>query len=171
MTEPRKPKHAGGRPTAYKGDYVRQAEQLCALGATDFELAAFFGVTVQTVNRWKLAHPEFCSSIKTAKEAADERVERSLYNRATGYTFSSEKVFQFQGSIVRAPVDEHVPPDPTSAIFWLKNRRKDVWRDRHEIEHSGKVTIDDVTDDALLDIACGSGERAVAAAGRSEEPH
>jgi hypothetical protein len=30
-----------------------------------------------------------------------------------------------------------VPPDTTAAIFWLKNRRKNEWRDHHEHEHSG----------------------------------
>jgi hypothetical protein len=26
-----------------------------------------------------------------------------------------------------------VPPDVTAAIFWLKNRRKEDWKDKHEI--------------------------------------
>lgn len=124
-----------GRPTAYKADYAKQAEKLCQLGATDRDIAAFFEVTEQTINRWKLAHPEFCASIKVGKEAADERVVQSLYRKATGYSFDSEKVFQNAGEIIRAPVVEHVPPSDTAAIFWLKNRRKDDWRDKSEVEH------------------------------------
>ena len=27
---------------------------------------------------------------------------------------------------------EHFPPDPTSMIFWLKNRQPDKWRDKRE---------------------------------------
>ena len=37
-------------------------------------------------------------------------------------------------SPVYAPYVEHVPPDTTAAIFWLKNRRREESRDvsRHE---------------------------------------
>lgn len=33
-----------GRPTAYRKEYVKQAEKLCALGATDPEIADFFSI-------------------------------------------------------------------------------------------------------------------------------
>jgi hypothetical protein len=36
-------KPSRGRPTAYKPAYAKQAEKLCALGATDKEIADFFG--------------------------------------------------------------------------------------------------------------------------------
>ena len=75
---------AGGRPPTYKKEFAKQAEKLCELGATDMEIASFFGVTVRTVNRWKIDHPEFCHSLKVAKAVADERVQRSLFNRAIG---------------------------------------------------------------------------------------
>jgi hypothetical protein len=126
---------AGGRPTAYKPEYAEQAEKLCKLGATDIELADFFEVSDRTIYRWQSQHPEFCQALKAGKDAADERVERSLYHRATGYTFEAVKIFQHQGQPVTVPYREHVPPDTTAMIFWLKNRRKDQWRDRHE--HTG----------------------------------
>jgi hypothetical protein len=31
----------------------------------------------------------------------------------------------------------HYPPDPTSMIFWLKNRQPQDWRDKQEHEHTG----------------------------------
>lgn len=34
--------------------------------------------------------------------------------------------------------EEEVPPDTTACIFWLKNRRSDLWRDKREHEHTGK---------------------------------
>lgn len=131
-------KHPGGRPSGYKPEFAKQTEKLCELGATDEEVADFFEVSVRTVYRWQAQHAEFCHALKAGKVAADERVERSLYHKAVGYTFDSEKVFQFQGVVVRAPVKEHVPPDTTAAIFWLKNRRPDLWRDRQQLEHTGK---------------------------------
>lgn len=123
-----------GRPTDYRDEFVEQARKLCEMGATDEDLAHFFDVHIATIYRWKLQHQEFCEAVKIPKQIADDRVVMSLYRRATGYTFDSEKVFQHQGEIIRASTKEHCPPDPTSMIFWLKNRCKEQWRDvsRHE---------------------------------------
>ncbi|CDO34317.1 hypothetical protein [Novosphingobium sp. KN65.2] len=129
-----------GRPTAYREEFAVQAEKLCALGATDLELADFFQVDVRTIYRWKHTHDEFCQALKVGKDVLDDRVERSLYQRAVGYSFNSEKVFHFQGHITRAETIEHVPPDPGAALSWLKNRRGDKWRDK--IEHEHGVTED-----------------------------
>jgi len=37
---------------------------------------------------------------------------------------------------VYAPYIEHVPPDTTAAIFWLKNRKPAQWRDAWQLEHT-----------------------------------
>jgi len=135
-----------GRPSEYKPEYAEQAGKLCLLGATDSEMADFFGVCVRTIHRWKLDHEDFCHSIKSGKEAADERVERSLYQKATGYDYTEEmaikvKVEQHKEEVEVVQVEKHAPADTTAAIFWLKNRRKDDWRDKHEVEHKGQVIM------------------------------
>lgn len=127
-----------GRPKTYKAEFAGQAKKLCELGATDYELADFFGVDTRTVYRWKNTYDEFCQAVIVGKDKADDRVERALFNRAVGYTFESEKVFQFQGEVVRADTTEHVPPDPGAAMNWLKNRRGDKWRDKMDHELTGK---------------------------------
>jgi hypothetical protein len=33
------------------------------------------------------------------------------------------------------PYVEHVPPDVTACIFWLKNRDPEHWRDSQRLEH------------------------------------
>ena len=121
----------------YKEEYVEQARKLCALGAKEIELADFFGVAISTLYEWRNSHPEFSEAIKIAKEEADNRVERSLFERATGYSYPSVKIFQYEGSPVEVPYREHVPPDPTAMIFWLKNRKPKEWRDRREQEITG----------------------------------
>ena len=138
-TKPVPPK---GAPTAYRVEFAKQAEKLCTLGATDVDLADFFGVSDRTRYRWAAKHEDFCQALKAGKQTADLRVERALYHRAVGYSFDSEKVFQFQGTIVRAPMREHVPPDTTAGIFWLKNRRKEDWRDKIDHEHTGTVQFE-----------------------------
>lgn len=160
---------AKGRPSGYKPEFAEQARKLCLLGATDIELAEFFKVSDRTIYRWQTQHDDFCQALKAGKEAADERVERSLYHRATGYTFDSEKVFQFQGKIVRAAVKEHVPPDTTAMIFWLKNRRAEAWRDKSEVHH--KHSVESMSDDDLADIAAGRGEGTIAPAVNPAKPH
>lgn len=141
-------KNIGGRPTDYRPEFAKQAAKLCLLGATDNELADFFEVHRATIYRWKHDHPEFCAAITNGKEHADERVERALYHKAIGYTFDSEKVFQYEGQVIRAPIVEHVPPSDTAAIFWLKNRRSGVWRDKQE--HG--ITDNDGNDVPLSDM-------------------
>lgn len=127
-----------GRPTAYKAEFAKQVEHLTQLGATDQEVADFFEVDVRTIYRWKHEHNEFCQALKVGKEIADERVERSLYQRAIGYEQEEVKIFMPSGAEepVYAPFRAKVAPDVTAGIFWLKNRRKDQWRDKSEVEHS-----------------------------------
>lgn len=136
-----------GRPTKFKPEYVEQARKLAELGATDREIATFFEVTESTVYLWKLEHPSFSEALKVGKTAADDRVEQSLYRRALGYAHDAVKIaVNAQGEVTEVPFVEHYPPDTTAAIFWLKNRRRDEWRDKQEIEHSGHVTLGDAID-------------------------
>lgn len=127
-----------GRPTDFKASFVKQAEKLCQLGATDQELADFFEVDARTIYRWKHDHDAFCQALKAGKDIADERVERSLYQRAIGYEQDEVKIFMPANSPspVYAPFRAKVAPDVTAAIFWLKNRRKDEWRDKQEVDHT-----------------------------------
>lgn len=131
----------GGRPSNYQPEYSEQAYKLCLLGATDADLADFFEVTEQTVNNWKTAHPVFFESLKRGKRSADAEVAQSLFKRANGYSHEAVKIVADAktGSEHVVPYTEHYPPDTTACIFWLKNRRPDAWRDKHEIEHGGEL--------------------------------
>jgi hypothetical protein len=139
-------KGAGGRPSSYRAEYAEQAEKLCKLGATDKEMADFFGVDERTINRWKVDHPEFCQSIKAGKEIADMEVAHKLFERATGAEWTEEqaikiKVAQFEERVEVVEVRRAAPPDTTAAIFWLKNRQPAKWRDKQEVEVSGSLTL------------------------------
>lgn len=129
-----------GAPSKFKPEMIEQAEKLCALGLIDEEIAQFFRVTTRTLTRWKGRHPEFSRALKTGGAVADVRVERSLYKRATGFTADAVKIFLPRGSTepVIVPYKEQVAPDTTACIFWLKNRRPDLWRDVNRHEHTGR---------------------------------
>lgn len=121
-----------GRPSKYNESIPEQACKLCMLGATDKEMAAFFGVGEATLNRWKIEHPEFRESLKAGKMLADASVAESLYKRATGYEHPEDDIKVVDGKIVITPTIKRYPPDATSMIFWLKNRRPDLWREKPE---------------------------------------
>ncbi len=123
---------SGGRPTSFKSEYVEQARKLAELGATDREAAEFFEVAESTLYLWKHTQPEFSEALKVGKALADARVEQSLYRRALGYSHDAVKMHTVDGSVQITPYVEHYPPDTTAAIFWLKNRKPDDWRDKTE---------------------------------------
>lgn len=125
-------KHPGGRPSAFKPEYCRQAEKLCRLGATDKEMADFFGVVESTINKWKIDYPQFSESLKKGKEMSDANVADRLFKRAMGYSHKAVKIFNDEGHPMVVPYTEHYPPDTTACIFWLKNRQPKKWRDKVE---------------------------------------
>ena len=133
------PRSKGGRPSSYKAEYAQQVAKLCRLGATDKEIAAFFEVHEDTINEWKKVHPEFSESLKEGKAAADAEVADKLFKRATGYEHKAVKIVADAKTGAEHQVEyiERYPPDTTAAIFWLKNRRPDLWRDRIDNTHSG----------------------------------
>ena len=75
----------------FRPEFVDQVRQLCQLGATDVEVARFFQVDPSTIYLWRIQHPEFSESMKIGKALPDDRVGRSLYQRAYGYEVDVEK--------------------------------------------------------------------------------
>lgn len=127
----------GGRPTKYDPEFCKVAFEMATQGSTDLEMADALGVHVVTLWRWKTEHEEFRKATALGKEAADDRVEASLYHRAIGYSHDAVKMFMPAGAEkpVIAQYREHYPPDTAAASLWLRNRRSDKWRDK--IEHTG----------------------------------
>jgi hypothetical protein len=122
------------RPSKYKPEFCEQAQKLCMLGATNLDIAKFFGVAESTIDKWLAEKPEFSGAIKEGRVMADANVASRLYARAMGYTHKEEKLFHYQGEVIRAETIAHYPPETAAAIFWLKNRRPDLWRDKPTAE-------------------------------------
>ena len=140
-----KKKRSRGQPTKYKSEYAEQVYKLAVKGLTDKELADFFKVREQTVNNWKNRYPEFFESLKRGKDEFDSNViEKSLARRATGYQYTeTTKAIDKEGELViTKEVVKEIAPDPTSMIFWLKNRRPDRWRDVQQVEAT--LTIEEL---------------------------
>ena len=148
----------GGRPTAYRKEFCQIVAELSLAGCTDEEIATELGVDVRTIYRWKATHTEFRQCWLWGKEEREagqnERVERSLYARAVGYTYDAVKIFQNDGIPVIVPFKEHVPPDVGAGKLWLTNRKRSEWADttRQEVSGPGGGPIQ-VEDVSKLDLA------------------
>ena len=147
-----------GRKSEYRIEYADQSLKLCLLDATDKELSEFFSVSEQTLNKWKKDYPEFLESLKKGKNIADANVASRLYNRAIGYNCKATKFATSNGKITDSKeFIEHYPPDTTAAIFWLKNRQPEKWRDKKEVDANVNLgdELESLTDEQLQAIIDG----------------
>ena len=94
----------------------------------------FFEIDVATFYRWQERHDEFRKAVTRGKIPADADVAVSFHKRACGYDIKTEKIFCFQGEVIRAETTTHIPPDPGAALNWLKNRQPEKWRDKKQLE-------------------------------------
>ena len=131
-----------GRPTLYRRDYCDVAHNYCLLGATNEHLACFFDVTSRSIDNWIATHPEFAAAVKEGRAMADARVARGLYDRAVGYDHKVERTVWHYGRERKVSDTVHQPPDIRACIFWLRNRRRQTWRDA-----PNAATADDGIDD------------------------
>jgi len=126
----------GGTPvTKYKPIFAAAAKKLCELGATNADLAIAFEVALSTIWQWQSAHVEFIESCRVGKSHADERIKQSFFQRAAGYDYKAEKLFQAGGRVIRAEIMEHVPADVNAAKFWLINRCRSEFREEADVLH------------------------------------
>lgn len=121
-------------------------------GLTDEQIAENMGIKRQTLYDWKKRFPDISYALKKGKEIVDIQVENALLKRALGYQYdevtreavevqdpdSGVKVWAMQES---KRVTKEVQPDTTAAIFWLKNRRPDKWRDKQDVQLGGSVNV------------------------------
>ena len=113
---------------------------------TDEQIAKNMGICRDTLIQWKKRFPDISDTLKKGKDVVDVEVENSLLKRAKGCTVVEETqelmINPDTGKrelITTKKVIKEIPPDTTAQIFWLKNRRPDLWRDKQSMELSGEV--------------------------------
>ncbi len=144
---------AGGRKRKY--EYGLTADGLTLLegwarnGLTDEQIAHNCGITAKTLYEWKIRHGEISEALKKGKEVVDLEVENALLKRALGYRYTEitrePERDPVTGEIrltIKKQVEKEVAPDTTAQIFWLKNRRPDLWRDRKDVKMDAEVKRD-----------------------------
>lgn len=61
-----------------------------------------------------------------------------MFERAIGYSHPEEKVFCNNGEVIVHKTTKHYPPDTQAGIFLLTNRQRSRFRDKKDLEHTGK---------------------------------
>ncbi len=127
-----------------------QLEAWARDGLTDEQIAHNMGIGTTTFYRWKNDYREIRESLKKGKEVVDIEVENALLKRALGYKYvevTKERVTELNPHtgepesklVVTKEVVKEVQPDVGAQIFWLKNRKPNMWRDKQQVELSGQV--------------------------------
>ena len=101
-------------------------------GGGESGLCRKLGVSRAELRRCRRAHPDLEELWRANRCEVAERVEAALLRRATGYEEADGKV---------------VPPDVRAAVFWLKNRRPDRWRDGANLKGACEASKVELTDE------------------------
>lgn len=142
-----------GRPTILDDRLKHIMVKLAEKGYTLQQIADTVRINRATLHRWLGADSDFCDTLKSAKNLSNELVEVSLLNRALGYSHTAVKMFydKDRGKVIKEKYIEHYPPSEVAAIFWLKNRDPERWRDKQEIDLAAKeIKIEISKDDKDL---------------------
>lgn len=127
-------------------------------GLIDKDIAKQMGVSYSTLREWRDKYPALSAALKKNKEIADRNVESSLYERALGGTHEVKKnikvkctYYDEQGrkcekEEIKTVLDEvYTPGDTTAQIFWLKNRKPEMWKDKQIVEAEvGVMKLEDL---------------------------
>jgi len=131
-----------GQKLLYKPRFIKIAADACSRGCTDAQVADLLDVSIRTLRNWRTRFPLFGAAFKNGKKEAHNVIERSLFHRAAGYDYEEEKFIQGHRVVVR----QHMPPDTAAAIFYLKNRRPEKWRDIQRYESGRPGEFDHIED-------------------------
>lgn len=123
-------------------------------GLTDEQIAHNCKISRSTLGDWKRKYPVISDTLKKEKTIVDYEVENALFKRAMGYSYVEEthelvldkETNQYIERCTKK-VTKQVAPDPTSMIYWLKNRQPQKWREKPQEpqkDDEGVVILDDL---------------------------
>lgn len=107
-----------GRPSKYQESYCDLIIEAMSEGKSATAFASDIGVSRDTITEWVKVHPEFSVAFKKGKAKCAAWWEERLRTIGAGQC----------GNV-------------TAAIFGLKNMAAEDWKDKHDVEHSGNMTV------------------------------
>lgn len=120
--------------------HVAIAKTAASLGAKNVKLAKELGISRSTLVDWTNKYPEFAEAIKKGKDEYDDQLAVDALGKSVKGFYYTETVQEFDGDgklLREKKFKKYKAPDNASFIFWLKNRQRDKWRDRWEIDGLG----------------------------------
>lgn len=115
-------------------------------GLIDEQIAQNMGISYSTFREWKKKFSALSAVLKKSKDVVDRQVENALFKSAIGFEYEEETVTN-AGDVVA--VRKYSKPNTTAQIFWLKNRKRNQWTDKSEVDVTGTVVFmneDDIQD-------------------------
>ena len=115
-------------------------------GATAKDIAAKLKIAYSTFRKYvddgengDERYAALSAAFAQARAVSDDEIETALFDRARGITYD-ERTYELVRNEETGELEErctkrirkYIPPDPTSAMFWLTNRRPDRWKYRPE---------------------------------------
>lgn len=122
-------------------------------GLTYEQIAHNMGIGLTTLKEWRQKEPTIQATLKKGREVVDYEVENALYKKCLGYNALLKKTFKLKRveynpdgkkikeyeELVDGYDEVHIPADTTAQIFWLKNRRKEQWREKQEYNNDEEL--------------------------------
>lgn len=126
--------------------YLKDIERWMRNGATEKEVAQKLGISYTSMKKYvRLAldgdgrYIALATPFTQGKDYADDEVVAALFRRATGYDYEERYYKKVKNKdtgeweeVLYRREEKHMPADPTSAMFWLTNRRPDNWKYKRE---------------------------------------
>lgn len=119
-----------GRPSKFKPEYCQTIIEEMSQGFSFEACAPLFGVHKDTLYEWCKEHPDFSDARKKALDA----------NRRFWEKLGVENIIN-KSETIKDGKDMITTSKSINAAIWIfnmKNRFKDEWRDKQEVDHSVK---------------------------------
>lgn len=110
-------------------------------GLTYKEVASNMGISSMTLQRWRKLSKILGDTLNISRDIAVSHVENALYKSALGFRYREQSVTN-KGEVVW--VEKYEKPSIAAQIFYLKNRRPELWSDRKEVTHAASVPDKDI---------------------------
>ncbi|MBS4889424.1 MAG: IS66 family insertion sequence element accessory protein TnpA [Peptoniphilus grossensis] len=143
-----------------KEENLIKVEAWAKSGLSEKQISQNMGIAYSTLKEWKKKYSALSASLKKGKEVTDFEVENAMHKSSLGYYVEETKTYITETNGVQTKKIEKykkwIPPNSTSQIFWLKNRKPDVWMDRKAKDNDNKndselVKYFELLDDRLLE--------------------
>lgn len=127
-------------------------EKICShlkAGATITSACEAVGISRETFYDWMKKKPDVSDTIKKTMAIPDKKVENALFKMATGSFRYTEKHYEqirdakgktTEKQLIKT-IRKRALPNVTAQIFYLKNKKSEEWRDRHDLDVSADVLI------------------------------